>query len=242
MAFRAADYDSVRTAFHDMHVHVRVRLLRRRFRAVAFGVGHGAVYRQVVVLHEREKLLKVLVIMRPVFLINFIRARKDGVEGIHAYATLETGRGFLSQKALHFDLVHQVLSGLVKVGKAVNRMPREAGFHRHEVLVFGVLRQRVSHGHAVNRRANHGMVHPVFDFLPEHIHAGFQFPQGINVFLRGFQCHCLSSCFPPVRLRFLSPPPLGEGGPTGPGGGCLPPLSPCGDISPKGGDKGGATA
>ena len=88
--------------------------------AVALGVGHGAVHRQVVVLHVDEELLEILVVVGAVLLIDLVGGGIDGVEGVHAHAALEAASRLLTQQSLHLYLFHQILAGLVEVGKAVD--------------------------------------------------------------------------------------------------------------------------
>ena len=192
VAFRAAHHDAVRTAFHHVDVHIRVLLFGRRQGPVALGVRHGPVHGQVVVLHVNQELLEVLMVVGAVLLVHLKRAREHRVKGVHAHAALEAAGGFLPQQALHLHLVHQVLRGLVQVGEAVDGVAGQAGLDGHQVLVLGVLGQGVGHGDAVDGGADHGVVHPVVNLLAEHVHTGFQLPEGVDVFLRGFQCHSFS--------------------------------------------------
>ena len=185
VALGAADHDAVGAALHHVDVHVRVRLSAGGLGAVALGVRHGPVHGQVVVLDHGDEVLEILVVVGAVFLVDFIGRGEDGVEGVHAHAALEAGSGLLTQQTLHLHLVDEVLGGLVQVGEAVDGAARQAGLHGHEVRVLGVLGQGVGHGDAVDGGADHGVVHPVLDFLPEHVHAGFQLPQAFNVFLCG---------------------------------------------------------
>ena len=189
VALGAADHDAVSAALHHMHVHVRVRLLAGGLGPVALGVGHGAVHRQVVVLDEGQELLEVFVIAGAVLLVDLIGGGEHGVERIHTHTPLEAGSGLLAQQALHLHLVNEVLRGLVQVGEAVDGVARQAGLHRHQIGILGVLGQSVGHGHAVDGRADHGVVHPVLNLLPEHIHPGIQFAQALYILLCGHQCH-----------------------------------------------------
>ena len=187
MALGAADHDAVGPALHHMHIHVRVRLLAGGLGPVSLGVGHGAVHRQVIVLHESQELLEVLVIVGAVLLVGLIGGGEHGVECVHAHAPLEAAGRLLAQQALHLHLVDQVLRGLVQMGEAVDGVARQAGLHRHQVGILGILGQSVGHGHAVDGRADHRVVHPVLDLLPEHVHTGLQFAQALNVLLRRHQ-------------------------------------------------------
>ncbi|CAN4045420.1 DNA topoisomerase IA, partial [Dysosmobacter welbionis] len=196
VALGAADHDAVSAALHHMHVHVRVRLLAGGLGPVALGVGHGAVHRQVVVLDEGQELLEVFVIAGAVLLVDLIGGGEHGVERIHTHTPLEAGSGLLAQQALHLHLVDEVLRGLVQVGEAVDGVARQAGLHRHQVGILRVLGQSVGHGHAVDGRADHGVVHPVLNLLPEHIHPGIQFAQALYILLCGHQCHFF---FPPQK-------------------------------------------
>ena len=194
VALGAADHDAVLTALDDMDIHVGIGLLAGSLGAVALGVGHGAVHGQVVVLNEGQELLEVLVIVGAVLLVDLIGGGEHGVEGIHAHAALEAGSSLLAQQALHLDLVHQILGGLVQVGEAVDGVAGEAGLHGHQVRVLGILSQSVGHGHAINGGTDHRVIHPVVDLLAEHVDTGVQLAQAVNVLLCGHQCHIV---FPP---------------------------------------------
>ena len=176
-----------------MDVHIRVGLLVRRLGAVALGIGHGAVHRQVVVLHVDEELLEVLVIACAVLLVDLIGGGVHGVEGVHTHAALEAAGRLLAQQALHLHLLHQIVRRLVEMGEAVDLVPRQAGGSGHEIGVLGILCQRVGHGHAVDGGTDHGVIHPVVELLAEHVHAGVQPAQGVDVLFRGHQCHSCSS-------------------------------------------------
>lgn len=190
MALGPADHDAVGAALHHMDVHIRVGLVVRGLAAVALGVGHSAVHRQVVVLHVDEELLEILVVVGAVLLIDLVGGGIDGVEGVHAHTALETAGRLLTQQALHLYLFHQILAGLVEVGKAVDFVAGQAGGGGHQVLILGILGQRVGHGHAVDGGTDHGVIHPVVELLAEHVHAGVQLTQGVDVLFRGHQCHC----------------------------------------------------
>ena len=189
VAFRAADHDTVVPALHHMDVHIRVGLLVGCLGAVALGVGHGAVHRQVVVLDVDEEVLEVLVVVGAVLLVDLVGGGVDGVEGVHAHAALEAAGGLLAQQALHLHLFHQILAGLMEVGEAVDLMTGQAGGSGHQILILGILCQGVGHGHAVDGGTDHGVIHPVVDLLAEHVHAGVQLAQGVDVLFRGHQCH-----------------------------------------------------
>ena len=193
VALCAADHDAVGTALHNMDVHIGISLLAGGLGTVALGVGHSTVHGEVIVLNVGQELLEVLVIVGAVLLVDLIGGGEDGVKGVHAHAALEAGSGLLAQQTLHLHLVHQVLGGLMQVGEAVDGVTGEAGLHGHQLSVLRILSQSVGHGHAVDGGADHGVVHPVLDLLAEHIDAGVQLPQGLNVFLGGHQCHFLLS-------------------------------------------------
>ena len=132
-------------------------------------------------------------IVGAVLLVDLIGGGEHGVEGVHAHAALEAAGGLLAQQTLHLHLVHQILSGLMQMSEAVDGVAGEAGFHSHQIGVLRILSQSVGHGHAVDGGADHRVVHPVLDLLAEHVDAGVQLPQGLNVFLGGHQCHFLLS-------------------------------------------------
>ena len=176
MALGTADHDAVSAALHNVDEHVGIGLVMGSLGAVALGVGHGAVHGQVVVLDHGQELLEVLMIAGAVLLVHFEGGGEHGVEGVHAHAALEAGSGLLTQQTLHLHLVHQVLGGLMQMGKTVYFFTGQIGGNSHQICVFGILSQLISHGHAVDRGADHGVIHPVFNLLAKHVHAGVQFP------------------------------------------------------------------
>ena len=157
--------------------------------AVPFGVGHGAVHGQVVILYVDQKFLEVFMVMGAVFFIDFIGGGINGIEGVHAYAALEAAGGLLTQQALHLYLLDQVIGGLVQVGEAVYRMAGQVGGSGHQVLVFGILGQGIGHGYRVDGRTDNGMVHPVINLFPEHIYFRVELAQAFYVFSSSHQSH-----------------------------------------------------
>jgi hypothetical protein len=67
MILVAADHDAVLALFHNVQKHIRVLLLMRRERPVAFRVGHGPAAGEVVFLYVRKIFQKALVVFRAVF-------------------------------------------------------------------------------------------------------------------------------------------------------------------------------
>jgi len=193
VALCAADHDAAGAALHHMDVHIRVGLVMGGLGAVALGVGHGPVHRQVVILDVDQEFFEILMVMGAVLLVDLIGGGIHGVEGVHAHAALEAGGGLLTQQALHLHLFHQIIGGLMEMREAVDLVAGQAGGGGHELLILGVLCQRVGHGHAVDRGPDHGVIHPVVDLFAEHVHAGVQLSQGIDVLFRGHQCHSCSS-------------------------------------------------
>ena len=189
VALGAADHDAVGAALHHVDVHIGIGLLMGSLAAVALGVGHSAVHRQVVVLDVDQELLEILVVVGSVLLVDLVGGGEHGVEGVHAHTALEATGGLLTQQALHLYLFHQILAGLVEVGKAVDFVAGQAGGGGHQVLILGILGQRVGHGHAVDGGADHGVIHPVVDLLAKHVDAGVQLTQGVDILFRGHQCH-----------------------------------------------------
>ena len=193
VALGTADHDAVGTALHNVDVHIGIGLVVGSLGAVTLGVGHGAVHGEVVVLHHGQELLEVLMIVGAVLLVHLEGGGEHRVEGVHAHAALEAGSGLLTQQALHLHLVDEVLGGLVQVGEAVDGVAGEAGLDGHEIRILGILGQGVGHGDAVDGGTDHGVIHPVVDLLAEHINAGVQLPQGVNILLRCHQCHIFLS-------------------------------------------------
>ena len=189
VALRSADHDAVRAAFDHMDEHVRIGLLMRRLGAVALGVGHRSVHGQILVLHHGQEILEVFMVVGAVLFVYLIGGGENGVEAVHAHAALEAAGGLLSEQALHLDLFHQVVRRLVQVGEAVDLVPGQAGGGGHQVGILRVLSQLIGHGDAVDRGADHWMIHPVLDLLAEHIYTGFQRTKAVNVFLCSFHRH-----------------------------------------------------
>ena len=160
----------------ELYVHVRIRLIVGSLGAVTLRVRHGAVHHQVLVLDVGQELLEVLMIMRAVLLVHFVRGGEHRVERVHTHAPLEAAGRLLAQQTLHLHLVHQVLGGLMQMGKTVYFFTGQIGGNSHQICVFGILSQLISHGHAVDRGADHGVIHPVFNLLAKRVHAGVQFP------------------------------------------------------------------
>ena len=201
VALGAADHDTILTALHDMDIHVGISLLAGGLGTVALGVGHGAVDGQVVVLNEGQELLEVLMIVGAILLVNLVGGREDSVEGVHTDAALEAGSGLLAQQTLHLHLVHQVLSGLMQVGEAVDLLAGQAGVNGHQICVLGILCGSIGHSNAVDGGTDHGVIHPVLDFLAEHVNTGVQLAQAFNILLCGHQCHFI---FPPQLFGGLT--------------------------------------
>ena len=103
----------------------------RSQRAVAFRVGHCAVYGQVFILNMLNKLFEVFMIMRSVFFIELIRCAENGVKCIHTDAALEASRCFLSAKPLHLYLFNQILRTLVNMCEAVDLLSGQRRFNGH---------------------------------------------------------------------------------------------------------------
>ena len=143
------DHDAVRPPLHHVEEQVRVGLLMGGLGPVPFGIGHGSVHCQVVLLHVDHKLLEVLMVVGAVLLVHLVGGGELGVEGVHAYAPLEAGSGLLTQQALHLYLFDQVGGGLVDVSEAVDPLPGVGGDGGHQILVLGHLGQVVGHAHAV---------------------------------------------------------------------------------------------
>ena len=128
-------------------------------------------------------------VLGAVLLVYLIGGAVDGVDGVHAYAALETGAGGLAQQALHLDHFDEVIGGLVDVGEAVDLFPGEVGGGGHQVLVVGGLGQVVGHLYGVDGGAEDGVVHGVLHLFAKHIHAQVQGPQALDIFITGHQCH-----------------------------------------------------
>ena len=97
----AAYHDAVFAFFDHVQVEIRVGLLVGGQRAVALGVGHGAVAHQVLLLHAGEKMEKAPVVFGAPLLIDGVGDDREGVEGVHAHAALEAAAGVRSEQAAH---------------------------------------------------------------------------------------------------------------------------------------------
>ena len=185
----AAHHHAVLPALHHPQEQVGVGLGVGGLGAVALGVGHGPVHRQVVLLAVEHKLFEVLVVAGAVLLVDLIGGGVFGVERVHPHAALEAGRGLLAQQALHFHLVAQILGGAVNVGEAVDALAGLGGDGGHQLLVLGHLGQVVGHAHGVEGGAEDGVVHRVFHLLAEHIDLHRDFADAFYVLLAGHQGH-----------------------------------------------------
>ena len=196
-----AYYDAVLPVFHHMEEQIRIGLLMRSLGAVALGIGHGAVHSEIVILAVHHELFEILMVAGPVLLINFVGGGKHGVKGIHPHAALETGGGLLAQKALHLHFFHQVLRGLVDVGKAIDLLPRVGGHGGHQVLVLRYLSQVVGHTHRIERGPQNGVVHRAVNPLSEHIDLQIQPADTLDVLFAGHQGH---NCTLPFVIQLYS--------------------------------------
>ena len=189
----APHHNAVGTALHDVQEQVGVGLLMGSLRAVALGVGHGAVHGQVILLYIGGELDEVLMIVGAILLVGLIGGGEHRVEGIHAHTALEAGGGLLAQQALHLHLLHQILGGLVDVSEAVDPLAGVGGHGGHEFLILRLLRQIIGHAHTVQRRPQDGVVHGIVDLLAEHVHLHVQFANTFDVLFAGHECHNTSS-------------------------------------------------
>ena len=90
-----------------------------RLAPVPFGVGHGAVHHQVIVLDHAPVILEAAVKIRAVLLIAIVGGRENSVGRIQTDATLETAPGAPAAVSLHLDLVDKVFPAAVQMGEAV---------------------------------------------------------------------------------------------------------------------------
>ena len=78
-------------------------------------------------------------------LVHLIGGRPDSVESIHPDTALEAASGLLPEETLHLDLLDEILSALVNVAEAVDRLARNVGGSGHQILVLLLLRQLIGH-------------------------------------------------------------------------------------------------
>jgi len=90
--FATPDNNAVAFLLDDVDVHVRVRLFRGSFQALAFHVGLGAASHKVFLLETFEPFEEILVVLRiaVVHLIGLERSGVDGIQGIGPHASLNT--------------------------------------------------------------------------------------------------------------------------------------------------------
>ena len=86
------DHDAVRAALHHPQEQIGVFLLMGSLGAVALGIGHGTVHRQVVLLDIGSKFIEVLMVAGAVLLVSLIGGGVDGVEGVHTHTPLASRR------------------------------------------------------------------------------------------------------------------------------------------------------
>ena len=108
MRLGSSNPDSLVGAIHDVNIEIRILLLVRRQRTIAFDVRHGTANNKVSFVHLGEKGEKPCVIPGAVFLVDFVRHGMQRVQRIHANAALKARAGQLSQSALHFVLHDQI--------------------------------------------------------------------------------------------------------------------------------------
>ena len=197
---RAVDDDAVRVTLDHAQEEVGILLVVGSLGAVALGVGHGAVYGEILILHHDQELLEILVVVRAVLLVDLVGGGVDGVEGVHADAALEAAGRFLTEQALHLDLFDKVVGGLMQVGETVDLAASEIGRRGHQVLILRVLRERIGHGDAVDAGADDRVIDPVVDLFAEHINAGVELAQRIDIFLGGHHGVILLKQCDEVRL------------------------------------------
>ena len=189
----AAHDDAVVALLDDVHVYVGVGLLVRRQRAVALGVGHGAVGDDVVVLEVLHVLLEALVVVRALGLVGLVGDRVQRVDGVHADAALEARAGLLAQQALHLDLLGEVLGGLVDVGEPVDLLAGEVARGQHEVLVLRLRGELVGHRYAVDAGPDERVAHVVVDLLAEQIDLQIQVGEALDELLGRLESHAVRS-------------------------------------------------
>jgi hypothetical protein len=182
---RAIDNNTVRAALDHAQEEVGVLLVVGSLGAVALGVGHGAVHGEVLVLHHNQELLEILVVMRAILLIDLIGGGVDGIESVHTDTALEAAGGLLTKQALHLDLLDKVVGGLVQMSEAVDLAAGEIRCCGHQVLILWILRERIGHSDAVDAGADDRMIDPVVDLFAEHINAGVELAQRVDIFLCG---------------------------------------------------------
>ena len=175
-------HDAVFPPLYDMKEQIRVVLLVRRFRAIALGIRHSTVHRQVFFLYHFQEFHKSIVIGCSVFFIYFKSGRIDSVKSVHTDTPLKTAGRLLSQQPLHLHLFYQIVAALMEMSKPVDGLSCDIGFRCHDFFVFRVLCQGIGHGYTVDGRSDNGMIHPVVNFLTKQINPRIQFSQTLNIF------------------------------------------------------------
>ena len=149
MHFGASDDHTARTAFDYAKIQIRIGLFMRWKTSIAFGIGHGTIHRQVIVLTVDDKILKPPEIIGSALLINIIGCAVYSIHGIHANTALEAGSRFLPKKPLHFDFTDQIIAVLMKMSKAVDRPSGEMGNSGHQFTAVRVKSKIIGHFHRV---------------------------------------------------------------------------------------------
>jgi hypothetical protein len=179
VGLRPADGDALGRPRGHPDEQVRVGLPVRRQRAVALDVGHGAPDDQVAPVHRREEGLHPLVVRGAVLLVDLIGDRVEGVEGVHAHASLEARPGDLSELALHLVLQDEVLGVGTDVEEPAHGLPGEGRDDGRE-LGMG-LGEVVGGGDGVDRGPDDRVVDGLVDLLPHQEHPELAAPQALDV-------------------------------------------------------------
>mmetsp|Transcript_68078 Transcript_68078/g.190673 ORF Transcript_68078/g.190673 Transcript_68078/m.190673 type:complete len:300 (+) Transcript_68078:1258-2157(+) len=181
-----------------VHEHVRVLLLARAHRAVAFGVRHRAAQHQILALAHGDEVTEALVVFRAVLLINVIGRAPDRIRSVHANAPLEARSCTTPQLPLHETLLHEILRRLGDVQEAAHTVAGEADCGAQLGVVAP---QAVGLGDAVHGGPDQGMVHEVLHRLPEDDDAHVAVAQGGEVILRRPDLRELHVLRPRLRHR-----------------------------------------
>ena len=91
MGLGTANDNAVFALFHHMNIQIRVGLHARRKTPISFGISHCAIDSPISLLHFSQEVFKPLMVFCTKFQVHFKGDAVYCVDGVHPYATLETG-------------------------------------------------------------------------------------------------------------------------------------------------------
>jgi len=180
---RAADHDAVGPPFDDVRKQIRIGLLGRRKRAVAFRIGHSAHHHHVGFLNMEQVLFKPLEVIGGMFLIRVVGGHIGGVERVKADAALEARSRFVGNETHHQNLLDQIVDALMNVGKPVDLLSAEVRDSRHQVFVFRPQGQLIRERRRIDVRLHRRMPGHIFHALSVVINDASQILKALHIIL-----------------------------------------------------------